>query len=456
MSWADATRLFRSFALRTALLTAAGVLGISAFGLGLGWLRSSAALQDVLDRTITAEADQLLREYRRAGPVGLARAVEARMRDTTPSAILVMLRAADGGRLAGAAALEVAPLPLRGFVTGTPTGIPTAGADGPLRLLGVPLPGGLTLIVAAEMRAVLDTAATLASTQLMTGVVAVAMALGFGLFTAWRLERRLRAISAAAADVMRGDLSRRLPLAGTTDEFDRLTATMNALLARVEALMQGLRQVTVDVAHDLRGPLSRLRQRLEAALAQPRDAPTDTATIEAALGELDAVLASFAALLRIAQLEAASPGAAPQPVVDLSALVTTLTEAYAVAAEEAGKALSADIVPGQTVRGDAGLLRQLLANLVDNALAHGGPGIRVTLRPGPILEVADNGPGVPPAEREAVLRRFYRLDRSRGTPGSGLGLAIVAAAARWHGATLHLADAAPGLRVTVDLSPAAS
>ena len=216
-----------------------------------------------------------------------------------------------------------------------------------------------------------------------------------------------------------------------------------------------MRQVTVDVAHDLRGPLSRLRQRLEAALARARDPEADGAAFEAALAELDTVLATFAALLRIAQLEAGPPLPPREaPVVDLSALVATLAEAYEVVAEEAGKRLEVLVAPGQRVHGDAALLRQLLANLMDNALAHGGGAVRVALHPGPVLEVADDGPGVPPEERARVLRRFYRLDRSRGRPGSGLGLALVAAVAKLHGTAPVLADAAPGLRVTVDFSPA--
>jgi signal transduction histidine kinase len=311
------------------------------------------------------------------------------------------------------------------------------------------------LLVAAEFGAVLDTAATLATTLLAAGAIAVLLALAFGLFMARGLQNRLRRVSEAAEQVMHGDLARRLPLAGSADEFDRLAGTVNTLLERQEALIEGMRQVTVDVAHDLRGPLSRLRQKLEAALARARDPNADAAAFEAALTELDTVLATFTGLLRIAQLEAGPP-LPPQeaPVVELSALVTTLAEAYAVVAEEAGKRLDVQVAPDQRLHGDAALLRQMLANLIDNALTHGGQAVRVALRAGPVLEVADDGPGVPPEERARVLRRFYRLDRSRGTPGSGLGLALVAAVAKLHGAAPVLSDAAPGLCVTVDLSGA--
>jgi signal transduction histidine kinase len=337
---------------------------------------------------------------------------------------------------------------LRGFVT-------LRAPEGPVRTLGIGISNGFTLLVAAEFGAVLDTAATLARTLLAAGAVAVLIALGFGLFMARGLQSRMRRVSEAAEQVMRGDLARRLPLAGSADEFDRLAGTVNTLLDRQEALIEGMRQVTVDVAHDLRGPLSRLRQRLEAALARARDPNADAAAFEAALAELDTVLATFTALLRIAQLEAGPP-LPPQeaPVVDLSALVTTLAEAYAVVAEEAGKRLEVQVAPDQRLHGDAALLRQMLSNLMDNALTHGGQRLRVTLHPGPVLEVADDGPGIPAEEYARVLRRFYRLDRSRGTPGSGLGLALVAAVAKLHGTTPTLSDAAPGLRVTVDFSGA--
>jgi signal transduction histidine kinase len=254
---------------------------------------------------------------------------------------------------------------------------------------------------------------------------------------------------------MAGDFARRLPEAGTGDELDRLTATINAMLARIEALMAALRQVTNDVAHDLRGPLARLRQRLEGALAAPREPAADAATLEAALSELDQVLATFAAMLRIAQVEAGVRRGAFAPL-DLSALVAAVAEAYAPVAEDQGAELVAEVAPGQRITGDAALLRQLLANLIENALAHGGAAvrIRVRLRPGPVLEVADDGPGIPPEERAKVLRRFYRLDRSRGTPGTGLGLALVAAVAALHDARLSLGDAGPGLRVTLDLGAA--
>ena len=265
-----------------------------------------------------------------------------------------------------------------------------------------------------------------------------------------RLEARLALVSAAAADVMAGNLSRRLPLGGRGDEFDRLAEAVNAMLARIEALVDGLQLTTTSIAHDLRSPLFRLRQQLEAAAARPRDPVADAATLDAGLAELDGVLATFSALLRIARAEAGLKGGGFADL-DLSALVQDLADTYAAVAEDAGQALHAEVAPGVHVAGDGALLRQALANLVENALTHGGPGVACSVRlhggDGPVLAVSDNGPGIPAGERERVLERFYRLDRSRNTPGTGLGLALVAAVVKLHGAALSLDDAAPGLRV---------
>ena len=256
-------------------------------------------------------------------------------------------------------------------------------------------------------------------------------------------------MSDVAELVTAGALSHRLPQSGRGDEFDRLIATVNAMLTRIESLMQAQRQVTDDIAHDLRGPLQRLRQTLEGALPSA-DAPT----LNAAISELDGVLDTFTALLRIARAEA---GAGAWQDLDLSALVTGVAEAYGPVAEEAGRHFTADISPGIRLHGDPALLQRMLANLLDNALVHGEGAIRVTLHPGPVLVVADQGPGVPAADQEAVLRRFVRLDRSRGTPGTGLGLALVKAAAEAHRGRVALAAAQPdgtGLEVRVDLSTA--
>jgi signal transduction histidine kinase len=410
-------------------------------GLGFFWgyLRVAGALQEQLDIAIASDAQDLLADYEAAGPAGLVASVT---NATRRHGMQVRLQTADGENIVGN--IRGAPVGLIGFDT---LHLPD-GRD--VRALGAGLPGGLNLIVAADLSPLRRSAAALTSALPLAGAVAAAAALVLGFLAARQLEKRLRAVSDAAGAVANGDLSRRLPESGSGDEFDRLSATTNTVLARVEALVEGLQATTSSIAHDLRSPLFRLRQSLEAALARPREAESDAATLETALAELDDVLATFSALLRIARAEAGLAGAGFAEV-DLSELVGRVAETYEAVAEEAGQSLQARIAPGQTVRGDPDLLRQALANLIENALTHGGAGVavQVTLRSGPVLEVADNGPGIPADEYSKVLQRFYRLDSSRNTPGTGLGLALVAAVARLHGAALELGDARPGLKVTM-------
>ncbi len=435
--------LRHSFALRVAGLAAALVVVVCALGFGWGYMRVEGALLTQLDAAIASDAQDLLSDYQTEGPGGLvAGVVDA----TRRHGALVMLQTAQGTTIAGN--IAGAPLGLRGFDT---VHVPD-GRD--LRALGAGLPNGLSLIVAADMAPIRRSAAALTSVLPLAGVVAALAALVLGFVVARRLELRLRAVSDAASAVIAGDLTRRLPESGTGDEFDRLSGTINAVLARVESLVEGLQATTTSIAHDLRSPLFRLRQALESALARPREGEADTQTLEASLVELDSVISTFSALLRIARAEAGLRGAGFM-AVDVSDLVGRVCETYAAVAEECGQSLVAEIAPGLTLRADPDLLRQMLANLIENALTHGGAAVavRVALRQmgegGVVLIVTDNGPGIPTAEHGRVLQRFHRLDGSRNTPGTGLGLALVAAVAKLHAARLELGDASTGLRVTV-------
>lgn len=433
-----------SFALRAATASAIVMLVLSLLGSGWGWLRAEAALRQQLDLAIAAEAEGFLREYEDFGLRGLALAVDAYSRRRGP--LFVALLAPDGRPIAGR--IPEAPPALRGFAN-----LPGTGERPSLRVLGGTLPEGATLLVAADLTPVDRAASALAWTPPIAGGAAALLALLLGFIAAARMEQRLAGAASAALGVMEGDLTRRLPLSGRGDEFDRLTDTFNALLGRIEALMQAQRQVTDDIAHDLRSPLSRLRQLLEGALAGPRDATRDAEMLERALAELDSVLASFGALLRIARAES---GVLREGFsdVDLSALVTACAEAMAPVAEEAGHVLTTSMANNVTLPGDAGLLRQAVVNLLENAILHGGPNIALRLRPGPMIEVEDDGPGIPEEGRAAVTRRFHRLDNSRSTPGTGLGLALVTAAAKAHGGTLRLdaGQSGRGLRAQLDLT----
>jgi signal transduction histidine kinase len=259
-------------------------------------------------------------------------------------------------------------------------------------------------------------------------------------------------MSAAAEAIIDGDLTRRIPVRGSDDDLDRLAMTFNRMLDRIGGLMDSLRQVSNDIAHDLRTPLTRLRQRLEAnrALESPDE---HAAAIGGALRDVDAILDSFAALLRIAQVEGGARRAAFRPI-DVTALARTVVEAFAPSAEDDGQTLRAEGETPLVVEGDSELLTQMLANLVENALRHAGPDAQIRVSTAADgadvrLSVSDNGPGVPEGERQRVFDRFYRLERSRSTEGSGLGLALVAAVARLHGAEIELGDARPGLDVRI-------
>jgi signal transduction histidine kinase len=287
----------------------------------------------------------------------------------------------------------------------------------------------------------------------LTLAATIAISLAGGLSIGSALLRRVEGASGAARAIMDGDLSQRIPVTGNGDELDRLAQDLNRMLGRIEELMESVYHVTSDVAHDLRTPLGRLRQRLEAAQIKTRTTPEYQEVINTAIGDTDALLKTFEAMLRIAQIEAGATRAR-FATVDLSGVAKNVIEAYLPVAEDHGKQFTTDVEPNTSVRGDRELLTQLLASLVENTIRHTPPGSTASIglhRRGDstFLIVGDDGPGIPIDERERVLRRFYRLDASRSAPGSGLGLSLVAAIAKLHGAVISLEDNAPGLRVTL-------
>jgi signal transduction histidine kinase len=284
--------------------------------------------------------------------------------------------------------------------------------------------------------------------------VTVLLGLAGGLFIARASLTRVEAISAASRRIMAGDFSRRIALNGSDDEFDHLAASLNAMLARIQALMENLKQVTNDIAHDLRSPLARLRERLELAHRETTD-PAMHLIFDEAIAQVDVALNIFGAMLRIAEIEAGARrrGFAP---VDLSKLLTELAETFEAVAEANHKQLAAAITPGLAVHGDQELLTQMFANLIENAIQHTPPWANISLHAetkAGLTEicVADNGLGIPEHERARVLQRFVRLDTARHSAGNGLGLALAAAVAELHGYSLRLDDNAPGLRAILSL-----
>ena len=282
--------------------------------------------------------------------------------------------------------------------------------------------------------------------------LAITLALGIlgGFIFSRTIMRRIEAITRTCRSIMSGDLSQRVAVSRQNDELGQLSVSINAMLDQIERLMNGMRQVSDNVAHDLRTPLTRLRSRLESALRHMND-PSERETIEGAIADADSLLATFAALLRIARAEAGSQRSFAK--IDLNAIAENVADMYSPLAEEKGLGFVTDFQPGLTARGDPNLIAQALANLLDNAVKYTQQG-HVTLSLSqqdnrPVFVVADSGPGVPPAYRGKVLERLFRLEQSRTSPGSGLGLSLVAAVAKSHGLDLTLDDNMPGLRVTL-------
>jgi signal transduction histidine kinase len=280
--------------------------------------------------------------------------------------------------------------------------------------------------------------------------LALPLAVAGGIATSLVTLRRIEAINRATLKIRHGHLGERVPVSDVDDEFNRLAQNINAMLDGIEELTEGMRQVTNDIAHDLRTPLARLRQDWEWAQGTPQ-VQNYEALVDKSISKIDDVLNTFSSLLRISQIETGSTDKYLSSV-DLSCLFRDLIESFATVAEDSGKTLSSDVRDGLKFFGEKALLRQMIVNLIENCIQHTPPGTKITVelsknKSGPYAVIADNGPGIPEWAREKVFRRFFRLDESRQTPGNGLGLSLVAAIAKDQGISVQLSDNQPGLRV---------
>ena len=433
---------FRFAALYVAMFAASAmVLGVTVF------LETRSALQQQTTARIEAETAFLGGEFRAGGLEHLLAVVRARGRGAT--ALDYLAQGKDGAHLAGEMPAQASLRP--GWAT---IDVPQATEDdgGPerVRALVSDLGGGLLLAVGTDLGQIGEVEEAIGTAFAWTIGLAALLGIGGGALLSRAFLNRVDAIARTAEAIIGGDLARRVPVRGTDDDLDRLAGTLNRMLDRIVALMDSLRQVSSDVAHDLRTPLSRLYLRLEDARAHARSMAEYEAAVDGAVAEAEGLLTTFSALLRIAQVEGASPRAGFREV-DLSDVAEAVADAYRPDAEEAGHHLAASIAPGVTVHGDQELLTQALANLVENALRHTPPGTNIAVHVcngagGVRLTVEDDGPGVAPADLPRLTRRFYRGERSRTTPGNGLGLSLVSAVAELHGARLSLKAAQPGLQ----------
>lgn len=319
-----------------------------------------------------------------------------------------------------------------------------------LRGLGLPLRDGRLLVIARRADELHEISEVLARALAGGLIASLALALGGGLVMSYASLRRIEAMNRAATGIMEGDLSGRLPVTGTEDDFDRLAGIVNAMLAEIERLVGDIKAAGDNIAHDLRTPLTRLRTRLEGALRRGGDVELHRAAMEDALADADGILATFRALLRISEVEAGARRAGFTEV-DLVKLAYSAAEFFEPLAAERGIAFAASIEAAPPVKGDPDLLFEALANLLDNAVKFtpSGGSVLLTLSPQGEIAVADSGPGLPEGVKDALLRRFVRGDKSRHLPGNGLGLSLVAAVTRLHGFAFDLQNAHPGCRAVI-------
>jgi signal transduction histidine kinase len=448
------------------------LFGVSVATLGWFIYRSTiGSLENQTDEVIEAEINGLSEQFnqlqRERGPQaavqGLAQIIQSR-RDRTYAGERFSYLLIDRGfnRLAGN--LDGWPAPrdmVDGWIQFAVPDSNTEDAQIPVRARVLPIKPfevtGLRLLVGREVRELEQINERFLRALTVGFGLTMLLALGGGLALAFSAQRHVSELSRTTRRIIAGDLSQRVPVGGAHDEHAELAKSVNTMLDQIEGLMSGLRHVGDSIAHDLRGPLTRLRTRLE-KLAE-EETPSHESVIEC-LAQADGVLATFNALLRIARVESGAYRKA-FATIDLGPIVTDVADLYQATADDKLVELRRRIIDSAVVFGDRELLAQALTNLLDNALKHTPAGGHIDLelrRHDETIDVivADSGPGVPAEDRERVLQRFARLDESRSTPGSGLGLALVRAVADQHDAKLLLTDNGPGLRVKMTLPAAES
>jgi signal transduction histidine kinase len=392
-------RLLRTATFRLAVVYA-GLFGASVAVLfTIIYWTMTGYVTSQLRTAIRADVTTLIDEAQSEEPEHLLRAVEQLLQPADRRQSYYLLQDAKGSRLAGNLPVS-SPLPGWRELPVPEADKEEDSEDRRLLGFGTLTAGGEYLFVGQDTHDLEELRELIVRAFGWAGAVTVVLALGGGLVMSWAFLRRVEAINATTHDIIEGNLAERVPIGASGDEFDRLARNINSMLDRLQALMEGLRQVSNDIAHDLRTPLARLRQKLEGARLRSRSVVEYETAVDEAIAEADAILTTFAALLRIAQIEAGSRRAGFAEV-DLSAVFDAVAEAYGPVAEDRGQVLAMRITPGLSVRGDRQLLTQMLANLVENAIHHTPPATRIELglesgTQGPLGVVADDGPGIPP------------------------------------------------------------
>jgi signal transduction histidine kinase len=431
--------------------------------LGFFALNARRLITEQITTTVDAEVSGLAQQYEIGGIRRLVQVVDIRSR--RPGSSLYLVATPSGQGLAGnVSSLEPGTLGQTGWVETAYRRLDSPEGIAHHALVRVSeLPGGFHLLVGRdveERERIYDIITTAGRWSM---AVVLVLGLGGGFFVSRRILRRVDAITEKAQTIMAGNLSGRLPVAGTGDEIDRLALNVNAMLDRIESLMRGFKEVSDNVAHDLKTPLTRLRNRCEEALRSARTDEEYRAALNSTIEESEELIRTFDALLMIARAEAGE-GGRYMTDFDAAEAARGIGELYEPVAEQKGFRLVVEAPGPAMVRGNRELISQALANLVDNAIKYAAPApcgaeaapptIRIltgTDGEHVVLTVADTGPGIPEADRAHAVERFVRLEQSRSLPGSGLGLSLVSAVAHLHHGELRLADNVPGLKATIIL-----
>ena len=430
--------------------------------LGYFALNTRRLITEQITTTVDTEITGLREQYNQGGIRRLVIVVDLRSR--RPGSSLYLVTTATGEGLAGnVGSLEPGVLDHPGWLETNYRRLEAPeGTDHRALVQVVQLPGGFRLLVGRDLEERERLFGIIANAGQWSLALVIVLGLAGGFFVSRRVLNRIEAMTETAQTIMAGDLAGRLPVAGTGDELDRLAEHLNAMLERIEALMRGLKEVSDNIAHDLKTPLTRLRNRCEQALRGSAGVDDYRAALESTIAESDDLIRTFDALLMIARAES---GQARDNMIEFDAaeIARDVGELYEPLADEKGIALKVDAPVAAPVRGNRELVSQALANLIDNAIKYAGPNGEVNGTPAEIvvkagndgdriaLSVADRGPGIAEADRGRVVERFVRLEQSRSEPGSGLGLSLAAAVARLHGGELKLEDNHPGLRTTIAL-----
>ena len=444
-------------AFRLATGTAAVFVVIAGLLLAILFWQTNQVLTDQVMTALTAESEALRIEAQTISTGALIESIAARSRPDGPG--LYFLADPTGKKLAGNLSRqppETAGSDARGVFRYRPD-IVSSKRERLGVAIAIPLPRGERLVVGRDIEDQRTFADGIKRLFIWSFIALTIAGLATALLISRIVLRRIEAMNVASQQIMAGDFSRRVPLQGSGDELDGLAANLNAMLDRIEQLMAGLREVSENIAHDLKTPLNRLRNRVEAALREPDSAPTFRDALERTIEDADDLIKTFNALLLIARLEATALDKSAE-VLECGALVRDVAELYAPVAEEIGLTLEIAIRPTPPIRANRQLIGQAVANLIDNAIKYAPASSQRATRPLIRVEVAataseveisvaDHGPGIPSHDRERALKRFVRLDESRTKPGTGLGLSLVAAVARLHAGRVSLDDNHPGLKV---------